>query len=108
MATYQAGNLVEVQATFVQSSTSDTIDPSTITLYYGLNLLEPNVAVYGDDDGFITRQSQGVYTALLDTTIVDGVGAGIWTYQWVGTGEVGQSVQSNTFVVVAPPFTLDT
>lgn len=60
----------------------------------------------GGTSGFITRQSEGIYTANLDTTPLDPDNTGVWTYQYRGSGTVGQSLQASTFVVTpaAIPF----
>jgi hypothetical protein len=96
---YIAGSLVAVQGNFVDTADNLAIDPSTVTLKIKDGAGTTASYVYGDGD-YITRQYQGTYTANIDTTPTDPTNTGIWTYEWVGSGEVGQSINSNTFVVV--------
>jgi hypothetical protein len=112
MSEYLAGSLVQVQATFTDPATDDPINPSTVTLYFEDGVGTITVEVYGEgDDDFISNPSEGVFTANLDTTfpVVDDVttnNSGVWTYQYVGTGAVGQAIKASTFVVKPAPIPL--
>jgi hypothetical protein len=106
MSSYPAGSLVQVMATFTDPVTNDNIDPTVVTLYFEDGAGTITTKVYGSDAGFITRQSEGVYTANLDTTPTDPTNIGVWTYQYRGSGGVGQSLKSSTFVVTAPAIPL--
>jgi len=124
MATYKAGTLVKVQSRFVDTDTNDLIDPTNVILKFTQEgLAIPVIYVYETDSGaqfvtnpsisnptndtglwsrsggahFITKVAAGIYTALLDTTALPA----LWTYEWIGNGAVGQSIDSNTFLVVA-------
>ena len=123
MANYIAGQLVLVQSNFVDSDTNDLIDPTYVILKFSQEgLAVPVIYVYASGEGaqlvtnpgvsnptnnvalwtiagganFITKVTTGIYSALLDTTALPG----LWTYEWIGRGTVGQSIDSNTFVVV--------
>jgi hypothetical protein len=124
MATYIAGSLVQVQSNFVDTDTNDLIDPTHVILKFSQEGVTPpviyvwatgsgaqlvtnpsvsnptnNVALWTIVGGanFITKIAEGIYSALLDTTAL----SGLWTYEWIGRGAVGQSIDSNTFLVVA-------
>jgi len=126
MANYTAGSLVQVQSNFVDSDTNDLIDPTHVILKFSQEgVTPPTIYVYASGSGaqlvtnpsisnptndvalwtlagganFITKVTQGIYSALLDTTALPG----IWTYEWIGRGTVGQSIDANTFVVVTAP-----
>lgn len=123
MANYIAGQLVLVQSNFVDSEDNDLIDPTHVILKFSQEGVEvPTIYVYTSGDGaqlvtnpsisnptndagiwivsggaaFITKVAVGIYSALLDTTALPG----LWTYEWIGRGTVGQSIDSNTFLVV--------
>ena len=123
MATYIAGSLVQVQSNFVDSDTNDLIDPTHVILKFTQEgVTHPVIYVWAADSGaqlvtnpgvsnptnnvalwtiagganFITKVTTGIYSALLDTTALPG----LWTYEWIGRGTVGQSIDSNTFLVV--------
>jgi hypothetical protein len=120
---YTAGALVQV-ATLFTDTTNDVVDPTNVILKFQCDSQEnETIYVYGSEYGlvtnptisnpdynlelwdyttptnFITKVSEGNYTANLDTTALPG----IWTYLWVGRGATGQSIASNTFVVVSAP-----
>jgi hypothetical protein len=126
MATYIAGSLVQVQSNFVDTETNDLIDPTNVILKFsreGFGI--PSIYVYETGSGaqfvtnpsianptndvslwtrsgganFITKVGVGIYSALLDTTALPR----LWTYSWIGRGAVGQSIDSNTFLVVTAP-----
>ena len=124
MATYIAGSLFQVQSNFVDSDTNDLIDPTYVILKFSQEgLAVPVIYVYASGEGaqlvtnpsisnptnnvelwtlsggagFITKVTTGIYSALLDTTALPG----LWTYEWIGRGTVGQSIDSNTFLVNA-------
>jgi hypothetical protein len=124
MATYIAGSLVQVQSNFVDTDTNDLIDPTHVILKFSQEGVTPpviyvwatgsgaqlvtnpsvsnptnNVADWTIAGGanFITKIAEGIYSALLDTTAL----SGLWTYEWIGRGAVGQSIDSNTFLVTA-------
>jgi hypothetical protein len=126
MANYTAGSLVQVQSSFVDSATNDTIDPTHVILKFtqegvavpiiyvwvtgsGAQLVtNPSISNPTNDvslwtlaggANFITKMGVGIYSALLDTTALPG----IWTYEWVGRGVTGQAIDANTFVVAAAP-----
>jgi hypothetical protein len=126
MATYKAGTLVKVTSNFVDTDTNDYIDPTHVILKFTQEgLAIPVIYVYESGSGaqfvtnpsisnptndvslwtlsggahFITKVATGLYTALLDTTALPG----LWTYSWIGRGAVGQSIDANTFLVVAAP-----
>ena len=123
MATYTAGTLVKVQSKIVDTDTNDLIDPTYVILKFSQEgLAVPVIYVYASGEGaqlvtnpgvsnptnnvslwtiagganFITKIATGLYSALLDTTALPG----LWTYEWIGRGTVGQSIDSNTFLVV--------
>jgi|SRR5665213_3343876 len=126
MATYTAGELIRVQSKIVDTDTNDLIDPTHVILKFTREgYAVPTIYVYASSTGaqlvtnpsisnptnnvslwtllggasFITKVTTGVYSALLDTTALPG----LWTYEWIGRGTVGQSIDSNTFLVVTAP-----
>lgn len=126
MATYTAGSLVQVQSNFVDVDTNDLLDPGNVILKFTREgFAIPVIYVYATGSGaqfvtnpsisnptndvslwtfsggahFITKVGVGIYSALIDTTALPG----LWTYSWIGRGTVGQSIDSNTFLVAAAP-----
>lgn len=126
MATYIAGSLVQVQSNFVDWDTNDLIDPTHVILKFTQEgVAVPKIYVYATSTGaqlvtnpsianptndvslwtllggtnFITKVAVGIYSALVDTTALPG----LWTYTWIGRGAVGQSIDSNTFIVTSAP-----
>jgi hypothetical protein len=71
-------------------------DPSTITVAYKVNNGTWTTYTYGVST--ISRVSQGMYTATLDTTSLPGQ----WTIKWTGTGAC-KVVDISSVVVVNPP-----
>jgi hypothetical protein len=119
-----AGTLVEVQVKFIKTITSEPVAPTHVVLKFtngtagveaiyvytpssGAQLVtnpltpnpEYNLDLWDYSGGvFFITGGDGLYTAFLDTTALPG----IWSYTYVGRG-VGQSIASNTFVVVPAP-----
>jgi hypothetical protein len=89
-----AGSLVTTTVTFVSTETGQPADPTTITLKYLPPGPGQTVQVVVYPNAFITRVSQGVYSAELDTTSLPGN----WVDEWFGTGNV-QAIQVGGFTV---------
>jgi hypothetical protein len=89
-------SLVTVTATFLDD-TGSPADPTTITLKYKAGTADTVTVVYPDSP--LTRLSEGVYQAELDTTGFDGPGLQQWTVQFTGTGTV-QAIAVATFPVI--------
>lgn len=93
---YMSGSLVTSTATFLDD-TGTPADPDTITLKYKAGTAGTVTAVYPDDP--VTRVSEGIYQAELDSTGFTGPGLQQWTVEWIGTGTV-QAIAVATFTVV--------
>jgi hypothetical protein len=90
------GTAVTTTCTFTTAAGA-LMDPSVITVSYRAGSAAAVTWTYGG--GQITRVSQGVYTAELDTTN----NAGYWQVKWTGTGACA-AVSLSTFPVTATPF----
>jgi hypothetical protein len=78
MAIIPPGNTVELTGTFTDPDTGALVDPATVKLTLRQAGQDAVVYVYGTDA--ITRESQGVYTFLVDPPDP----ATTWFYRWEG------------------------
>ena len=87
-----AGSLVTSTVTFTSEATGLPADPTTVTLKY----LPPGgtVTTVAYPNAAITRVSEGVYAAELDSTGLPGN----WTVEWIGTGNV-QAIADSGYVI---------
>ena len=88
--TYDIGDQIQVQVNFTDLN-NNPIDPTTVTFKYAIPGGIPTT-------GTATKQSTGVYTGLITTTI-----AGTYTYRFEGTGAVIAAAES-TFLVRTSKF----
>ena len=96
MASFYAGDEIKVSVTF-QDADGTATDPDDATLSYRAadSTTDPATVTLAD----MTRDSVGVYHAILDTTDFT---AGAWVAQVVGTGAVA-AVDVERFVIEARP-----
>jgi hypothetical protein len=98
MNQYLQGSLVTVSAAFIDDVTRTPVDPSSITLKIGTGPMAETVYTYGSGN-VIVRDATGVYHAEIDTTSFV---AGIWYYQWDGTGNC-QAIDAEQFQILLAP-----
>lgn len=96
---YTAGSLVTVSAVFVDEAANAPIDPTVVTLEVGIYGVTPTTYTYGVGS-VIVKNSVGNYHAEIDTTGF--TPAGIWYYQWDGTGAC-QAIAAGSMQIVLPP-----
>jgi hypothetical protein len=82
MTTWSAGSLVTSTATFAPADPGADPESMTVTLKYRAPGGAVQSVVY--PDAFITRVSEWVYSAELDSTGLPGK----WAVQWEGAGSV--------------------
>ena len=101
---YMAGQLVLVTGQFIDKQTTSQYDPGIVKLRVKTGLQAPGESttyVYGDDTGFITRASTGLYTAELPTRGKPGT----WVYEWIaedGGGDT-EGINAVSFIVLPAP-----
>lgn len=96
-----AGTAVTVTMTFSVPSSTDPVDPSTVSLVIQGGSSPPVTWVYSGE-GSIVRVSEGVYSAELDTTPGTIGLPGAWTVQAVGT-DACAAVDVASWTVQTPP-----
>lgn len=89
MNTYDIGDVIKTTCTF--SVDDAATDPTTVTL----TVKKPSgtATSYTYAAGDITKSSTGVYSMGIPVTE-----AGLWWYEWVGTGTAATAEQGNFFV----------
>lgn len=94
-----SGTLVTSTATFTNEQTGAVADPTTITIKY--NTVAGTVTTVVYPAAGITRVSEGVYQAAIDTTGWAGPGDLFQQVQWTGTGAV-QAIEDGAWFVSPP------
>lgn len=96
MATWYAANKLRLSVTFTDSG-GNAIDPSTVSLKYGLH--GGAATTQGYNPGNIVRDSLGSYHFDVDITGL----LGQWDWEWLATG-TGQAAMAGSEFIEALPF----